>query len=101
MRLQSRSPRSPKPDRKKNSPDIPRPQRHQVICADCRASTTVPFLPVKGRPVYCSDCLYLRRNSVATNGKPSAKSSLNGKHTSRKESVNGVQASLSEESASA
>ena len=54
-----------KPGRKKNnSPDIPRPQHHQVICADCRASTTVPFLPVKGRPVYCSDCLYLRRTSV-------------------------------------
>ena len=102
MRLQSRSPRSPKPYLKKNnSPDIPRPQRHQVICADCRASTTVPFLPVKGRPVYCSDCLYLRRNSVDANHKPPAKATLNGKHTSRKEAVNGVQASVNEESVSA
>ena len=101
MRLQSRSPRPQKPGRKKNSsPDIPRPQHHQVICADCRASTTVPFLPVKGRPVYCSDCLYLRRNSLGTNQKPPAKSALNGKPTSRKESVNGVQASVSKESVS-
>ena len=81
MPLQSRSSRSPKPGRKKkNSPDIPRPQRHQVICADCRASTTVPFLPIKGRLVYCSDCLYLRRNSVATTRKAPSKSSSSEKH---------------------
>ncbi|MDE2937573.1 MAG: DEAD/DEAH box helicase [Chloroflexota bacterium] len=101
MRLQSRSPRPQKPGRKKNSsPDIPRPQHHQVICADCRASTTVPFLPVKGRPVYCSDCLYLRRNSLGTAQEPPAKSALNGKPTSRKESVSEVQASVSKESVS-
>ena len=98
MPLQSRPSRSPKHDRKKkNSPDIPRPQRNQVICADCRASTTVPFIPVKGRPVYCSDCLYLRRNSVATALKPLANSSPFEKPSSPKEPVNGVQARVIKE----
>ena len=48
-----------------NSPQINRPQRYPAICADCRDATTVPFRPTEGRPVYCSSCLYLRRNGVA------------------------------------
>lgn len=110
MPLQSRSSRSPKPHRKRNnSPDISRPQRHQVICADCRAPTTVPFLPVKGRPVYCSDCLYLRRNSLAgglsaaanasPSGKPSPEKPSSEKSSSPKESAHGVQARDSKEPA--
>ena len=27
-----------------------------VNCAQCNVSTTVPFLPTQGRPVYCRDC---------------------------------------------
>ena len=97
MPLQSRSSRSPKLYRKKNnSPDIPRPQRHQVICADCRAPTTVPFLPVEDRPVYCSDCLYLRRNSVGAAPRPPVSSSPSENPPSPEESVNGVQARVSE-----
>ena len=49
-----------------NSPQINRPQQHAAICADCRDATTVPFRPTEGRPVYCSSCLYLRRNGVAS-----------------------------------
>ena len=49
-----------------NSPQINRPQRHPAICADCRDATTVPFRPTEGRPVYCSSCLYLRRNGVTS-----------------------------------
>ena len=67
MPFQPRSNRSRQPNRKlPNSPQINRPQRHQAICADCNASTTVPFLPSEDRPVYCPPCLYLRRNSVAS-----------------------------------
>jgi CxxC-x17-CxxC domain-containing protein len=33
----------------------PRPM-HQVTCAECGASTTVPFIPRNDRPVYCSPC---------------------------------------------
>jgi CxxC-x17-CxxC domain-containing protein len=31
-------------------------EMHDVICADCGASTQVPFVPRGDRPVYCSDC---------------------------------------------
>ena len=101
MRLQSRSPHSPKPHRKKNnSPDITRPQRHQVICADCGASTTVPFLPVNGRPVYCADCLYLRRTSVTPDRQAPAKASPSERRSSPKDAETGVQ-TISEKPAAA
>jgi CxxC-x17-CxxC domain-containing protein len=29
---------------------------HQVICAECGAHTTVPFVPRQGRPVFCGPC---------------------------------------------
>lgn len=28
----------------------------KVNCAECEKETTVPFLPMQGRPVYCSTC---------------------------------------------
>ncbi|MDQ3045878.1 MAG: zinc-ribbon domain containing protein [Chloroflexota bacterium] len=28
----------------------------EVVCAECGESTTVPFLPRNGNPVYCSRC---------------------------------------------
>ena len=65
-----------------NSPQINRPQRHPAICADCRDATTVPFRPTEGRPVYCSSCLYLRRNGVASSrsaeGRQSASPTISG-----------------------
>ncbi len=32
-----------------------------AICADCGASTQVPFEPKNDRPIYCSDCYQARR----------------------------------------
>ncbi|HEV2074430.1 MAG TPA: zinc-ribbon domain containing protein [Thermomicrobiales bacterium] len=29
----------------------------EVVCAECGLTTTVPFVPRNGRPVYCSTCL--------------------------------------------
>ncbi|MBN1862645.1 MAG: zinc-ribbon domain containing protein [Dehalococcoidales bacterium] len=34
----------------------PRRQMFPVVCAECGKETEVPFEPVQGRPVYCSDC---------------------------------------------
>ena len=31
-------------------------QMFPAVCATCGKSTTVPFEPRQGRPVYCSDC---------------------------------------------
>ncbi len=33
----------------------------EATCADCGASTTVPFKPTQGRPVYCRDCFRSHR----------------------------------------
>ncbi len=38
-----------------------------VNCARCNASTTVPFYPSQGRPVYCRSC-YLEMNPSLLNG---------------------------------
>ena len=67
MPFQSKSSRSPQAKRKQpKNPQVTLPQGHPAICADCNAPTTVPFRPVQDRPVYCSNCLYLRRRGMAT-----------------------------------
>ena len=38
-----------------------------VNCARCSASTTVPFYPSQGRPVYCRSC-FLEMNPQVLNG---------------------------------
>ena len=32
-----------------------------AVCAECGVTTTVPFQPTEGRPVYCRDCFRSRR----------------------------------------
>jgi len=39
----------------------------QVNCARCAATTTVPFYPSQGRPVYCRSC-FLEMNPQILNG---------------------------------
>lgn len=36
-------------------PRAPR-EEHEVQCANCGVTTTVPFKPTQDRPVYCRDC---------------------------------------------
>lgn len=43
-----------------------RARRHQVVCAECGTSTTVPFRPRQDRPVYCSPCFRVRRNDYSS-----------------------------------
>lgn len=33
-----------------------RPDMHQAVCADCGQSCQVPFRPISGKPVFCSNC---------------------------------------------
>ena len=40
-----------------------RRSRQSVICTDCGVSTTVPFRPRPGRPVYCAECFENRRSA--------------------------------------
>ena len=37
---------------------------HQTICDDCGMSTTVPFRPTQGKPVYCQPCFKSRRQGL-------------------------------------
>lgn len=55
-------------------PQAPLPQRqmYQVICADCKKNTEVPFKP-GDRPVYCKECFSARK---AGNGPVSAPKSV-------------------------
>lgn len=39
----------------------------QVSCARCSTTTTVPFYPSQGRPVYCRSC-FLEMNPQVLNG---------------------------------
>ena len=37
-------------------------QSHPAICTECGTTTTVPFRPAQGRPVYCRLCFQDHRN---------------------------------------
>jgi CxxC-x17-CxxC domain-containing protein len=39
----------------------PRPEFFEVQCAECQATTRVPFKPTQGRPVYCQACFRTRK----------------------------------------
>ena len=41
----------------------------EVKCTECHKSTTVPFEPTKGKPIYCKTCFSKRR--PARRGMPS------------------------------
>ncbi len=38
---------------------------HQTVCDDCRMSTTLPFRPTQGKPVYCRSCFMARRQGAS------------------------------------
>ena len=41
-------------------------QRHEIVCANCRKSATVPFRPAPDRPVYCRSCFKNRVDAPAS-----------------------------------
>jgi CxxC-x17-CxxC domain-containing protein len=42
-------------------PAQPGRELFQVICANCRRETAVPFKPITGKPVLCKDCFIAQR----------------------------------------
>ncbi|MEB3299574.1 MAG: zinc-ribbon domain containing protein [Candidatus Sericytochromatia bacterium] len=42
--------------------DVTDRPRFPATCSACGCSTTVPFRPVQGRPVYCQGCFRPRRD---------------------------------------
>lgn len=57
----------------RSMPAVPQRQMYQVICADCKKNTEVPFKP-GDRPVYCRECFAARKagNVQVIAPKPSA-----------------------------
>jgi CxxC-x17-CxxC domain-containing protein len=39
----------------------PRQSGSEVVCSKCGVRTTVPFVPIAGKPVYCRNCLAEKR----------------------------------------
>ena len=37
-------------------------ESYEATCAECGVTTTVPFKPTQGRPVYCRDCFRAQRS---------------------------------------
>ena len=50
--------------------DRPKSNRtqHHVTCTQCGVSTTVPFRPSQGKPVYCQNCFRSRRQNAPDSG---------------------------------
>lgn len=48
----------------------------EVVCAECGTTTTVPFVPRNGKPVYCSVCLSKVRELEEAGGTTEAKAPL-------------------------
>ncbi len=44
---------------------LPSSAMTEVVCAQCGQTTTVPFVPRNGNPVYCSTCLSTVRAEAA------------------------------------
>ena len=39
--------------------------KHPAVCDDCGLSTTLPFQPNQGKPVYCRSCFKARRRGIS------------------------------------
>ena len=65
MPLQSLSASTRRDQQRATTRQRNRGQRHEVVCSECDATTTVPFRPTAGRPVYCDPCFQNRRRGTA------------------------------------
>ena len=50
--------------------DGPR-EMHDAKCSDCGKDCQVPFKPTEGKPVYCREC-YFKRKDAGNTGSPQA-----------------------------
>ena len=48
---------------RKNASRVPK-EMHVTSCASCGGEARVPFLPVEGRPVFCSECYAKMREAA-------------------------------------
>jgi CxxC-x17-CxxC domain-containing protein len=43
---------------------------HEAVCAECGNICNVPFVPISGKPVYCSDCFEKRAGGESDSRSP-------------------------------
>ena len=60
---------------------------HQTICDDCGMSTTVPFRPTQGKPVYCQSCFRARRQGLHSTMNASISTNSSQPRTHNEQSV--------------
>ncbi len=45
---------------------------HEAVCSNCGSTTTVPFMPTPGRPIFCRNCYQAQRGGGPPAARPSA-----------------------------
>jgi CxxC-x17-CxxC domain-containing protein len=60
-------------DRREDSP------KFDAVCTNCGKACTVPFRPIKGKPVYCKDCFDAPRDASFGSAKKAPSSFGEGK----------------------
>jgi len=48
--------------RRRSFNDGPR-EMHKAVCSDCKQECEVPFKPTEGKPVYCKQCFFKRKDA--------------------------------------
>jgi CxxC-x17-CxxC domain-containing protein len=48
--------------RKRSFNDGPR-EMHKAVCSDCKQECEVPFKPTEGKPVFCKQCFFKRKDA--------------------------------------
>ncbi len=56
--------------------------KHPAVCDDCGLSTTLPFQPNQGKPVYCRSCFKARRRGISPTEGGTRATSTNGEKPS-------------------
>jgi CxxC-x17-CxxC domain-containing protein len=39
-------------------------EMHKAVCAECKKECEVPFKPAEGKPVYCRECYFKKKDSA-------------------------------------
>lgn len=47
--------------------DRPR-EMHKAVCSECQKECEVPFKPTEGKPIYCKECYFKRKDSERGEG---------------------------------
>jgi len=52
--------------RRRSFDDGPR-EMHKAVCSECKKECEVPFKPTEGKPVFCKECYFKKKNAEGGN----------------------------------